>query len=471
MKQKQHNMNKKRQRIKYIVADALSALLVWLCFLIFRWLVNDNRVFSYETVLVPAFNFYTPLFVYPIACLLIHYLSGYYVHPYKKTILHDFLTTFTVSIIISIGAFFAIILDDHVPSYQRYYVSLLTLFLLQFTISYTFRLLITLNVQKLIRKGIIKQNTVLVGTGKNAHKIASEMCKSKDGTQIIGFISPESEYEKSADIIGTLQDFAELKTKYNINTVIVALDKNATESQLFGIIGQLYPYNVDVQFTPHIYEILIGAVRIKNLNISPLVNITTMADWEISTKRALDIFISIIAIIVSAPLFVFCAIGIKRTSKGPVFYKQERIGLHGKPFNIVKFRTMYVNSEKEHPMLSNPNDERITSFGHWLRRYRIDEIPQFINILRGEMSLVGPRPERRYYIEQIVKKAPYYCLVYKVRPGLTSWGPIKIGYSDTVEKMIERLNYDIIYMNNMSLKTDLKILWYTIEVIVKGKGQ
>ena len=349
MEQKQHNMNKKRQRIKYIVADTLSALIVWLCFLIFRWMVNDGRVFGYETVLVPAFNFYIPLFIYPVACLLVHYLSGYYIRPYQKTAAQEFLTTFTASVIITVGAFFAIILDDKVPSYQRYYVSLLALFLLQFIISYVFRLSITLNTRKLIRKGAIKQNTVLVGIGKNAHKLASELRHTKDGTKFIGFIATEPAYEKAENIIGTLQDFAELKTKYNINSVIIALENSTSENELFRIIDQLYPYGIEIQFTPRIYEILTGAVRIRNLEISPLVNITKtpMPDWEISVKRAIDMVVSIIALVMSTPLFCFCAIGIKRSSPGPVFYRQERIGLYGKPFNIIKLRTMYADSEKE----------------------------------------------------------------------------------------------------------------------------
>lgn len=474
MEHKQHNMNKQRQRIKYIVADILSSLLVWLCFLMFRWMVNDGRVFGYETVLVPAFNFYIPLFVYPLACFVVHYLSGYYVRPYRKTMAQEFLTTLTASLIISVGAFFAIILDDQVPSYQRYYVSLLALFILQFVISYVFRLGITLNTRKLVRKGIIRQNTVLVGTGQNARRIAAELGKAKDGTQVIGFIAIDNtSKEQTTDVLGNLDNFAELKNEYQIDSTVIALDNDVPENRLFQIINLLYPYGVEIQFTPRIYEILTGAARIHNLDISPLVNITkaSMADWEASVKRAMDIVLSIIALIITSPLLCFCAIGIKRSSPGPVFYKQERIGLYGKPFDIIKLRTMYVGSEQEQPMLSNPNDKRVTPFGRWLRKYRIDELPQFVNVLLGEMSLVGPRPERRYYIEQIVKEAPYYCLIYKIRPGLTSWGPIKIGYSDTVEKMIERLNYDIIYMDNMSLKTDLKILLYTIEVIIKGKGQ
>ncbi len=132
---------------------------------------------------------------------------------------------------------------------------------------------------------------------------------------------------------------------------------------------------------------------------------------------------------------------------------------------------MSTNAEEKGPSLSTADDKRVTAFGYFLRKYRIDEIPQFWNVLIGEMSIVGPRPERSFYIEQISQKAPYYCLIYKIKPGLTSWGPIKIGYSDTIDKMVERLNYDMIYMENMSILNDLKILFYTIEVIIKGKGQ
>ena len=195
-----------------------------------------------------------------------------------------------------------------------------------------------------------------------------------------------------------------------------------------------------------------------------------MSDWEVCMKRFFDIVISIFSLVILSPLLLYCILKIKLDSEGPVFYRQERIGRFGRPFHILKFRTMFVDSENGTPKLSSANDDRITNVGRTLRKYRLDEIPQFWNILKGEMSLVGPRPERIYYINRIIEDAPYYCLLYKIRPGLTSWGPIKIGYSDTIEKMIERLNFDIIYMENMSLLTALKILMYTIEIIFKGKG-
>ena len=195
-----------------------------------------------------------------------------------------------------------------------------------------------------------------------------------------------------------------------------------------------------------------------------------MPDWQISVKRVLDVAVSLVSLIFLSPLFIYFAIKIKYDSKGPVFFRQERIGRSGKPFNMIKFRTMYINSENGRPKLSSAFDERITPFGRILRKYRFDELPQFWNVLIGDMSLVGPRPERKFFIDQIVKDAPYYCLLYKIRPGLTSWGPIKIGYADTIDKMIERLNYDIIYIENMSLFNDLKILLLTVEILFKGKG-
>jgi lipopolysaccharide/colanic/teichoic acid biosynthesis glycosyltransferase len=196
-----------------------------------------------------------------------------------------------------------------------------------------------------------------------------------------------------------------------------------------------------------------------------------MPAWQQSVKRVFDVGVSFVCMIILLPVYAYVAVRVKLGSKGPIFYKQERIGYEGRPFMIYKFRTMYTDAERMGPQLSQVNDPRITPFGYVMRKYRLDELPQFWNILRGDMSIVGPRPERRYYIEQIEKIAPYYCLVYKVKPGLLSWGPIKIGYSDTVEKMVERLRYDIIYMDNMTLQTDIKILFYSIEVIFLGKGQ
>ena len=165
------------------------------------------------------------------------------------------------------------------------------------------------------------------------------------------------------------------------------------------------------------------------------------------------------------------ALIIKLTSKGPVFYSHERIGLHGKPFTMHKFRSMYQDAETNGPQLSSENDPRITPLGRFMRQVRLDEIPQFWNVLIGDMSLVGYRPERQYYIDQIMKEAPHYRLLFKIKPGITSWGQVKFGYAENVKEMIQRLKYDILYLENMSLATDFKIMIYTILIVMLGRGK
>ena len=177
-----------------------------------------------------------------------------------------------------------------------------------------------------------------------------------------------------------------------------------------------------------------------------------------------------LSLILLLPVMSVVALAIKLDSKGPVFYHQERIGYRRRPFKIHKFRTMVAEAEPNGPQLSSENDMRITHIGRFLRKYRIDEIPQFWNVLKGEMAFVGPRPERAYYIEKIIRVAPYYTLLQQVRPGLTSWGMVKFGYATTVEEMVERSKYDLIYIGNMSLTVDVKILIYTIRTVLTGKG-
>ena len=425
---------RKKQQLLYVFIDILSSLLVWGCFLIFRWLVYDGRVFSIDSVLVPMFNFYTPLIVYPIGCLVIYYLSGYYLRPLRKPYLRELRRTFVSALIISFGAFFIFIIDDPVTQYERYVTSLLVLFALQFLGSYIPRWLVTYI----------------------SHKLDNDIPR----TYTIHTMKEVEQFEQAHAV----EPYDE---------VILDFKSKTKENDIYTLINRLYPRNVEISVVPSLYDMLTGAAMIDEVSDQPLIHITEhkMSDTELCIKRAFDIIVSAAMLVLLSPLYLILTLLVWYSSKGPVFYRQERIGLHGLPFEIIKFRTMCVHAETETPQLSADNDPRITKVGKWMRKYRLDELPQFWNILRGDMSIVGPRPERRYFINQIEEKAPYYCMIYKIRPGLTSWGPIKVGYTDTLDKMIRRLNYDIVYIENMSLTLDIKIMFHTIGVIFNGKGQ
>ena len=469
--------NKKTiQRVKYILMDLFAVLLAWILFFIFRRieieypLIQDAQLFS------PLYNFWKVICLIPIFWFSIFWLSGYYNKPFRKSRLSELIQTFLSILIGSIILFFVLLLDYEVNSYTDYYLSLIVLFLIYFFVVYLCRYALTRVTTHNVHNRIWGFNTLIIGTGENAKNIYDKLegLKKSTGNLICGFVSESKRKNIAINkslLLGGMESLSRIIKEKEIEEVIVAIDSDNSDD-LFGIINQLYSYNVDIRFTPRLYDFLVGGIKLSTIYGAPLVNVldNNMPNWQLNVKRLMDVVISFFVLLILSPLFCYLAIKVKLSSRGPVFYRQERIGLHGKSFPMIKFRTMYENSENGKPLLTSVDDARITPFGKVLRKYHLDELPQFINVIKGDMSIVGPRPERKYFIGKILEKAPYYSLIHKVRPGITSWGMIKYGYADNVDKMIDRLHYDIIYLENMSLTIDFKILIYTVMTIISGKG-
>lgn len=464
----------KVQRAKYVAADLVSVLVAWVLFFIFRRVEIETKFIQDIQLFSPIYNFWKLFFGIPIFWLFVFWLSGYYNKPFHKSRLGELFLTLVSVFLGSLLLFFILILDDPVVSYKHYYLSFVVLFLIYFVVVYSFRVVITNVVVHKIHSGVWGFNTLVVGAGATARGIIEEMESGKQmyGYKIVGCLCEKNVPVSVSQelVLGSMSELETIIKQENIDAVIIATDSDGHNS-LFSVVNRLYEYNVEISFKPKLYDYLVGGIRLSVIYGTPLVNIleNRMPDWQQNVKRLFDIFVSVLGLIFLSPLFLYLIFMVKTTSSGGVFFRQERIGLYGKPFNIIKFRTMYCNYSDSR-RLTEQNDERITPIGKLMRKYRLDELPQLYNVLRGEMSIVGPRPEQRYFVEKILQKAPYYSLVHKVRPGLTSWGMVKYGYANNVDKMIERLKYDIIYLENNSLLIDFKIMVYTIKTIFSGEG-
>mgnify|MGYP003692567787 FL=1 len=454
----------------FLLSDYISSVLSWSLFFYLRKTWIENESFQTDD------NFWLGIFLIPLFWMGLYFIQGTYMEIRRMFRLKLLNLTISGSIIGALVIFFSIILDDQVRGYEGYYWNLLILFCVHFVITAIPRMFVNTLLIHSIRKPDNGFKTVIIGGTEKAIDIYEEIQKNrKNVNTFIGYVNMNGNDRKldgTIPYLGHFEQLDEIKKTQDIDEYIIAIE-SSEHNKLMNIMLKIDDGNVRIKSLPDTYVILSGTVKMTNIYGALLLEVISdvMPFWQRVIKRGMDFVFSLIAVIILLPFYFFSALAVKSSSPGPIFFLQDRVGKNGRSFRIIKFRTMVENAERNGPQLSSEDDPRITKAGKFMRKTRLDEFPQFINVLIGDMSIVGPRPERQFYIDQISKIQPQYNQLTKVRPGITSWGQVKYGYAENVDQMLQRMKFDLLYLKNRSLSLDIKIMFYTLVIVLKAEGK
>ena len=464
-------MNKTTEKIIIFFTDFLTINLSFIIYFVLR-----IKTGWFDILILP--EFFVPMLALYIFWFIIFTFVGMYRTWFAASRFDELATLFKSSFVGIFILFFLIFLDDYIHDVDSKSRILIFIYwgLFLFFVGGG-RILIRSFQRSLIIKGIGRRNVIIVGFNPMANEVHDQILEHRAlGLDAAAYAAVDSKNlnksYKGIQVRGTIKDLSSLIDIYNAKEVIIALDKD-NRDLLVDVISECEPKNVGLKIVPDLYEILSGQAKTSQIYGVPLIDIMPqlMPEWEKSLKRIIDIFVSLFILVITFPISLITVLAIKIESPGLAFFRQERCGIEGTTFKMMKFRSMRHDAEKySGPVWSSKHDPRITRVGKIIRKVRIDEIPQMVNVLKGEMSLVGPRPERPYFVEMLSKEIPYYKRRLKVRPGITGWAQVKHKYDESIEDVKIKLRYDLFYIENMSLRMDFKILFRTIFVVLFAKG-